>query len=164
MENLRIYRVHDRYIWFLKSRDSKVQDNKNKKRPYVGVVLTIGKYKYFVPMESPKASHANMKNSRHIMKIDGGKYGILGFNNMIPIPDSALISFDINQEEAKYANLLKNQLRYINKNKVDVMDHASKTYYQVVTVKNAFMISICCDFVKLEKACDQYDPNRPPKK
>lgn len=44
MENLRIYRVDDRYIRFLRSRDDKVQDNKDRRRPYVGVVLLVGEY------------------------------------------------------------------------------------------------------------------------
>lgn len=49
MEALRIYRIEDQYVRFLKSRDDKVQDNKNRRRPYVGVVLYVGSFKYFVP-------------------------------------------------------------------------------------------------------------------
>ena len=67
MESLRLYRITDKYIWYLKCRDSKVQDNKNKKRPYVGVVLHVGSFQYFVPMESPKPNHAHIKNGKHIM-------------------------------------------------------------------------------------------------
>lgn len=88
MNNLRIYRVDDRYIRFLKSRDHRVQDNKNKRRPYVGIVLTVGQYEYFVPMESPKPNHANIKSGKHIMRLDGGRLGLLGFNNMIPVRDA----------------------------------------------------------------------------
>ena len=146
METLRLYRISDKYIHFLKSRDSRVQDNKHRSRPYVGVVLHVGEFRYFVPMESPKSNHANI--------------GLLGFNNMIPVHDSALISFDINKEpDTKYAELLKRQVTYINRNKADVFNHASQTYYNVVTKKNAFLLSICCDFKKLECACRQYDPN-----
>ena len=160
METLRLYRISDKYIHFLKSRDSRVQDNKHRSRPYVGVVLHVGEFRYFVPMESPKSNHANIKPGRHLMKIDGGKLGLLGFNNMIPVHDSALISFDINKEpDTKYAELLKRQVTYINRNKADVFNHASQTYYNVVTKKNAFLLSICCDFKKLECACRQYDPN-----
>lgn len=162
MESLRLYRISDRYIRFLKSRDYRVQDNKNRRRPYVGVVLLVGSFRYFVPMESPKPNHANLKSGRHIMKIDGGKLGLLGFNNMIPVHDSALIPFDIDKEpDEKYAELLRRQVTYINRNKADVMDHASKTYYGVVSKKNAFLLKICCDFRKLECACRQYDPSRP---
>lgn len=161
MENLRLYHISDRYIRFLQSRDSHVMDNKNHRRPYVGIVLHVGAYRYFVPMESPKPNHKNIKSCVHIMRIDGGALGILGFNNMIPVHDSALIEFDINDiSDEKYANLLRHQISYINRKKADVLDHASKTYYRATTGKNKFLVEICCDFKKLERACRQFNPNR----
>lgn len=161
MEKLRLYRVTDKYIHFLKSRDIRVQDNKKRRRPYVGIVLLVGDYRYFVPMESPKPNHAKIKPGRHIMKLDDGKLGLLGFNNMIPVPDDALVSFDIdNEPDLKYGELLRRQVTYINRRKADVLNHASQTYYNVVNKKNAFLLSICCDFKKLERACKQYNPNR----
>lgn len=161
METLKIYRITDQYVRFLKSRDSRVQDNKNRRRPYVGVVLYVGSYRYFVPMESPKANHKNIKPGPHIMKLEDGALGILGFNNMIPVHDAALIAFDINSEpDTKYAELLKHQISYINRRKTDVLDHASKTYYRATSGRNKFYQKICCDFKKLERACNQYDPNR----
>lgn len=161
MASLRIYRIDDKYIRFLKSRDYRVQSNKNKRRPYVGVVLFVGSYQYFVPMESPKPNHATMKAGSHILKIDQGQYGLLGFNNMIPVHQSALIAFDIdNEPDPKYAELLRRQASWINRNKSQVMEHASRTYFKRVNQKNDFYDKICCDFKKLEKACNQYDPNR----
>lgn len=158
MENLRLYRIDEKYIRYLKSRDNKVQDNKNRKRPYVGVVLYVGTFRYFVPLESPKANHAKIKSGRHLMRIDGGKLGLLGFNNMIPVHSSALISFDIDLEsDKKYAELLKHQIRWINRNKADVLSHAAKTYF-AASKENAFLSKICCDFKKLERACTKYDP------
>lgn len=160
METLRIYRVSDKYVRFLKSRDSRVQDNKDRRRPYVGVVLYVGDFRYFVPMESPKPNHANIKPGRHIMKLDDGKLGLLGFNNMVPVHDSALIPFEISDEpDAKYAELLRRQVSYINRHKADVLAHASQTYYSAVTKKNKFLLGICCDFKKLELACRQYRPD-----
>ena len=159
MENLRIYKVDDHYVRFLKSRDSRVQDNKNRKRPYVGVVLHIGGYRYFVPMESPKPNHVKVKPGKHIMKLDDGRLGMLGFNNMIPVHDAALIEFDIKSEpNEKYRNLLERQVRICNKNKADILDHASKTYFDVVNRKNKFLMGISCNFKKLEKACKEYHP------
>ena len=160
MENLKLYRIEGKYIHYLKSRDTRVQSNKDQKRPYVGVLLIVGSYKYFVPMESPKPNHSKIKPGIHIMKLDNGNLGLLGFNNMIPVPDSALISFDINNEtDVKYAELLRRQVAYINKNKADVFDHASKTYYKSTKGNNVFLSNICCDFKKLERACDNYNPN-----
>lgn len=161
METLKIYRISDKYIRFLKSRDGKVQDNKDRRRPYVGVVLFVGAYRYFVPMESPRPNHDRIKPGRHIMKIDDGRLGLLGFNNMIPVHEDALISFDIDSEQdRKYAELLKRQASYINRHKADVLNHASQTYYSVTSKKNKFLLGICCDFKKLERACGQYNPNR----
>lgn len=161
MENLKIYRVSDRYISFLHTRDSRVQFNKHTSRPYLGVVLRVGEFKYFVPMESPKPNHQNIKPGVHILKMDKGRLGLLGFNNMIPVRDDVLISFNINNEpDAAYAALLKKQASFCNRNKSDIYDKAARTYYEVVNDENTFLKRICCDFKKLEKACKQFDPNR----
>lgn len=165
METLRIYRIDDKYIHFLKSRDPRVQHNKERRRPYVGIVLYVGSYRYFVPLESPKPNHAKIKSGRHLLKLDDGKLGLLGFNNMVPVPDSALISFDFNDEpNSQYAELLRRQAAYINREKANVLNHASQTYYCVMKKNNAFLLRICCDFSALEKACDQYNPNHVYKK
>lgn len=160
MENLRLYRIDDKYIYYLKGSDSRVQNNKNKRRPYVGIVLIVSNYRYFVPMESPKPNHVNIKTGSHIMKLDNGKLGLLGFNNMIPVHDSALISFDIdNETDEKYAELLRRQISYINRRKADVLNNASRTYFRATAGNNVFLSKICCDFKRLEKACEHYDPN-----
>lgn len=165
MKPLKIYRISDKYINFLKTIDSRVQNNKDRRRPYVGIVLNVGRFRYFVPMESPQPNHANIKPGHHIMKLDNGRLGMLGFNNMIPVPDSAIIPFDIADEpNRQYADLLRRQATIINRNKADIYDHASKTYYHVVTKKNKFLMSICCDFTALEKACKRYRPDYMPKK
>ena len=161
MENLRIYRIQDKYIRYLSGADSRVQYNKDARRPYVGIVLTVGSYRYFVPMESPKPNHKMLKPSIHIMPIDGGNYGQLGFNNMIPVPQSALIEYDIGNEPDKaYSELLKRQASYINRHKADVYNRASKTYFRATTKsKDNFFVRVCCDFKRLERACDNYNPN-----
>ena len=159
MELLRIYRMKDQYIRYLKRHDDRVQNNKNKRRPYVGIVLKVGSYQYFVPLESPKPNHAGIKAGKHILKIDGGKLGIMGFNNMIPAHFSAIEVIDINAEpDVKYAELLRRQASFINRHKADIFSKASGTYYDVTTGKNKFLMKISCDFKILEKACDHYDP------
>ena len=157
MENLRICKIEDHYIRYLSSRDSKVQYNKSAKRPYVGVVFSFGGFKYFVPMESPKPNHANMKSGKHILPIDSGKYGLLGFNNMIPVHKDALIEFDIALEpDERYRKLLQRQIYACNRMKADILDHAQKKYFDVVNCKNKFLMKISCDFKKLELACKTY--------
>lgn len=165
MESLRIYRISDHYIRFLHSRDVKVQYNKGARRPYVGVVFNFAGYQYFVPMESPKPNHANIKAGKHIIKLDGGKYGLLGFNNMVPVPKDALIELDIDAEpDKKYRELLKRQATLCNKIKADILNHAQATYFDVVNGSNKFLMRISCDFKKLESACKSYKKDFKPKK
>lgn len=164
MEALRLYRISDHYIRYLNGRDTKVQYNKGARRPYVGVVFSFGGYKYFVPMESPKPNHTNIKSGKHILKLDGGKYGLLGFNNMVPVHKDALIEFDINAEpDEKYRELLKRQAVICNRMKADILNHAQMTYFDVVNNKNKFLVGISCDFKKLESACKMYKKDYKPK-
>ncbi len=158
MKTLRLYKVTDEYIRYLHNRDNKVQYNKNAHRPYVGIVFKFSSFNYFVPMESPKPNHINMKNGKHILKLKNGEYGILGFNNMIPVHKDALIEFDINSEnDEKYKRLLQRQIAVCNRMKADILNHAQMTYFDVVTKKNKFLVGISCDFKLLEKTCGLYN-------
>lgn len=160
MEKLSIYRISDKYIRFLHTCDNRVQFNKDSRRPYVGVVLFVGEYRYFVPMESPKPNHAKIKSGVHIFKLDGGRLGILGFNNMVPVPDCALIEFNIDDEpDKRYRALLYNQLAEIDRNRAALFQRSAKTYFEVVNKTNEFLCRISCDFKELERASKRYDPN-----
>lgn len=164
MENLKIYKVDDKYIKYLHNKDSKVQYNKNASRPYVGIVFSFGGFNYFVPMESPKPNHSKMKSGKHLLKLVSGKYGLLGFNNMIPVHKDALILFDINKEkDLKYRSLLQHQAAVCNRMKADILNHANMTYFDVTNKTNKFLVGISCDFKKLETACKLYNKNHVPK-
>lgn len=161
MENLFVCRISDHYIRFMHSRDYRVPFNKGQRRPYVGVVLLVGEFRYFVPMESPKPNHEKMKPGKHYLKLSGGKLGLLGFNNMIPVHDAAIVRYNVEEEpDPKYRALLLNQIAQCNKHKADIMDRAAHTYFSVVNKGNAFLCKISCDFKALEQACAAYDPSR----
>lgn len=161
MGTLRIYRISDKYIDYLHSIDTKVQYNKHSRRPYVGVVLSEGSFRYFVPMESPKPNHATIKSGKHIMQLDGGRLGLLGFNNMVPVKDGELYEIDFSKEpDEHYAQLLSKQAAFCNRNQAKIMEKAAGTYFDVVNGKNKFLLRICCDFKLLEKACQEYDGSK----
>lgn len=160
MEQLRIYRIADQYVAYLRKIDGRVQHNKGQRRPYIGVVLYVGQYQYFVPMESPKPNHIHIKPGKHIMKLDSGRLGLLGFNNMIPVHPAAIILVDIDAEpDEKYAELLRRQATFINRNKSTILSKASETYFSVTNNKNKFLVGISCNFKKLERASGRYDPD-----
>lgn len=157
MEKFRLYKIRDGYIEYLHKIDDRVQYNKGERRPYLGVVLEVGGHRYFVPMESPKPNHANLKSGVHIMRIDGGKYGILGFNNMVPAKEFFLVPFDIAQEaNEQYRNLLWNQLNFCNGHREEIREHARKTYEGVTVKKTPFLLRVCCDFKTLEREYTKY--------
>lgn len=157
MGKFHFYHVREGYIEFLHKVDNRVQMNKGQKRPYVGIVLSIAGYDYYVPLESPKPNHANIKSGGPVLKLDDGKLGIMGFNNMIPVRKYCLIDFDFMAEpDKRYQALLMNQLAYCEKNKDLIVSRAKKTYEKAVQGNTQFYRKICCDFKRLESVCDKY--------
>lgn len=67
MNKLKLYKIDIEYIKYLYSFDNRVQYNPNRedeysqKRPYLGIVLNINNFNYFVPLEHPRISHQKQK-------------------------------------------------------------------------------------------------------
>ena len=159
---MKLYNVKDRYINYIKEHDHIVLDNKNEQRPYVGVVCTVGKVHYYVPLSSPKPKHAKMKNAKDFHKIAGGRYGTLNFNNMIPVEHSQLIEIDItNHPDALYRELLRNQHRELV-NMQDVIYKKAAGIYSLYLTKDGLTPSDkkikdrCCNFPLLEEKMEEY--------
>lgn len=160
MNNLRLYKIDIEYIKYLYFFDNRIQYNPNqpdeytKKRPYLGIVLQVDNFDYFVPLEHPRLSHQKMKNNIYFLKIHNGKYGILGFNNMIPVSKEALIDFDINRENPSYKQILISQYRFCNKHIYEIQERAKTTYEK--SQANGFFKKVCCNFKLLEEQCKKY--------
>lgn len=70
----------------------------------------------FAPLLRPKIKHKKLKNTLDLIKIKNGKYGVINFNNMIPVYEEVYRVFDLNNKpidntEIKRFELLNNQLR-----------------------------------------------------
>ena len=162
MNRLKLYKIQLDYIKYLHQFDNKVQYNidedkkYNNRRPYLGIVLNVNKLNYFVPLEHPRTNHHNIKDNIFIYKIHKGKYGMLGINNMIPVPQKQLIDFDINKENEQYREILINQYRFCNKHMKDILLKVKLTYQKRVQEKNKFFINVCCNFKLLEQKCLEY--------
>ena len=112
---LNLYSVSDKYIKYLMQFDNRIYDNKEDsriyKRKYVGVVLTINDFNYYVPMSSPKKSDyidyidyekkIIRNDTKTIIRIhEGGRlYGTLRISNMIPVPITELEPYIITDEK-----------------------------------------------------------------
>ena len=119
---MRLYHVSDTYIQYLKQFDERVPDNKNQKRPYVGIVVEVGGVTYYAPLSSPKPKHLKMKNGKDFRKINKGVYGAINFNNMIPVPVEELLLIDFNAiQDKQYRRLLQHQYEYIKEDEANII-------------------------------------------
>lgn len=109
-------------------------------------------------MEHPRPNHINMRANNHIVKIAGGKYGIIGLNNMIPVNTTELINFDINNDPNKY--ILKRQYTYCYQHWANIEKQAIQIYNKRVIKPNKFELKNFCNFKLLEQKCDEYIINQ----
>ena len=134
-KNLKIVKVDSKYCDYLRQFDEKVVYNAGNKdlRPFIGVLFIIDKYEYFAPLSSPKAKHKLLKNTLDLIKIKNGEYGVINFNNMIPVTSNNYIEFDLNKKvndkrEQSRINLMINQLRWLTTNKKDIYTKSRLLY------------------------------------
>lgn len=160
---MKIYNIKDEYIAFLKSFDAKVADNKHAQRPYIGVVLQIHDIKYYAPLSSPKPKHKKLKNTKDLRKINQGIYGVINFNNMIPVMDPVLTLIDIDHlEDKQYRRLLQNQYTYIRADAEQIIKTAQKLHTLIFTEDSLLnpydkiVKQRCCDLPLLESHFEEY--------
>ncbi len=138
VKNFIIVKVDSNYCNYLRSYDSKVMYNDGAKdlRPFIGVLFAVNGFEYFVPLASPKAKHSTIQNKIDIVKIDDGK----------------------SIYEKKRQNLLKSQLLWLNKNKINLRKQAYNLYN--LYTKNKLpqnVMNRCCNFTLLEEKCSQFN-------
>jgi protein AbiQ len=163
---MKFYNIEDDYILFLRNYDTKVAENKKVSRPYIGIVLEINGIKYYAPLTSPKPKHKNMKNGKDFRKISQGQYGAINFNNMIPVPDSALLIIDIeNEPDPKYRRLLQNQYKAIKADRKSIEKTAENLRNLILTEEEklgSYDMKIkarCCNLKLLETVYVKYKQN-----
>ncbi len=162
---LKIVKVDVNYCDYLRNFDSRVSYNAGSKelRPFVGVLFMIDKCQYFAPLSSPKPKHKTLRNTLDVFKINDGNYGIVNFNNMIPVNESNYVEFDLNKEtndknEKARINLMKNQLRFLTKNRKEIYTKSELLYNLYKNDKLPKNVkSRCCNFMLLEEKCREYN-------
>ena len=97
--NFKIVKVSSKYCDYLRKYDNKVPYNAGSKdlRPFVGILFLVENCEYFAPLSSPKDKHKRMKNTLDLIKIKDGEYGVINFNNMIPVSSNNYEEFDLNK-------------------------------------------------------------------
>lgn len=163
---MKFYKIDNNYIEYLRKYDNRIYDNKNEKRPYIGIIiLGNGNSKYFIPITSPKEKHENMKESIDFKKIENKKgiLGVLNINYMIPVPSKAVLSFSFeNEVDYKYRMLLYNEYHVIKSRRHEIIKNAIEIYKIANEPENSLnkyqkkVKNRSLNFRDLENLCEKY--------
>ena len=172
---MKLYSVTDGYIDYLKSEHVHVYSNKeisrHNTRKYLGVVVEIGTYKYYVPLSSPKDKDYFTENGVKHIKKDAflifriisqkkGKKelrGTIRFANMIPVPDGELELYDANGEtDVNYKNLVNEEIMYIRKHAEKIKKRAYTVYKKKTSGNDEAIMDYCLDYADLERMHDEW--------
>ena len=162
------YVVDKQYVNFLRKFDNRVENIEydRKLKPYIGILLNINNFNYYVPISSAKEKHHKIKEGMDFIKIiqDDKIFGVLNLNNMIPIAEEnvKVLKYkeidtyrEISSEKEKrlYIAFLSYELDLIN-NKMDkIKRNALRLYNEKIKNPNSRIAMRCCDFKLLEEKC-----------
>ena len=136
------YIVSDRYISYLQKSEPRVMSNKEGvrtyHRKYLGVITQLNGFNYYIPLSSPKEKDYNkagkIKQDSAITIYIRNKdklYGTLRFNSMIPVPETEIIKYDLNDEgDLRYKMLVLNELYFVRSNVARIEKTAKDLYEQ----------------------------------
>lgn len=180
-ENFGFYAINADYLEFLNNIDSEVYYNisyRQAVKPFIGIIIDMAEYKYFIPLTSAKEKHTKWKNScdEHFLiyevidkaiNIAGDVYkpysndkkihvlSVLDIKKMIPVPNDAYerIIFEELDDE-RYQDLFKKEYAFCLSVKDKILARADKIYrYQKETkiVRHTY-----CNFSYCENAMKQW--------
>ncbi len=153
MREFKFYTVSDRYVEFLRIKYPNVYSNKADTRvhtrKYLGIVIKFSNYNYYIPVSSPKTTDYQLAGGEYVIKKsivpivriivknrDGKKElkGTLRISHMIPVPDSELELYDLdNEPDSTYKDLVQGEMIFIRKNQEKILANANLLYEQKIT-------------------------------
>lgn len=174
------YTVDSSYLQYLNSKDSEVYYHPNYNstyKPFVGIMIGIGNYKYAIPLSSAKVKHRkwnNTSNSHFLIyeyvdenvnfpndvykdPVNGKKMhilAILDIKKMIPVIDGVCTKIEFSNLDQQYQDLFTKEYNFCLNIKEKILSKATKLYLKQKT-ENRVLFSYC-DFTKLELASDNY--------
>lgn len=170
-EKLKWYVVDREYVNYLRKYDDKVEniDYSEKMKPYIGILLQINEFNYYVPISSVKEKHYKIKEGIDFIKIklDDSIIGVLNINNMIPIFNNNVEilrykdidqyrKFKSDREKQNYIALLSLELDLINEKAGKIKKNALKLYNEKINNPQSNVSKRCCNFKLLEEKAKLY--------
>ncbi|MCI6648576.1 MAG: type III toxin-antitoxin system ToxN/AbiQ family toxin [Lachnospiraceae bacterium] len=182
MDEFKLYVVSLRYIEYLRQYEptkilSSIGDHYVHDRKYLGIVYSIGGYNFFAPFSSPKNSdYTKVKGERKIRKSivpiirmtetksDGSELllGTIKLNNMIPVPETELTLYDVdNESDLHYKILIQKEIQFVRKNKEKIFRNAGILYKQRINnMPGIGYLQSTADFALLQKKYDEFVDNQ----
>lgn len=153
-EKLDFYEVNVDYVKYLKQFDSRIPnvEYQNRNKFLCGTLFKINGLNYFAPVSS-----FNIKqSSNYVIEVGNVPVGSVRYSFMFPVPDAEIKQKVINNEsDYQYRFLLRQELKYCNKNR-EVIQSKAKAIYHKALDKNTTYHQFCCDFQLLEKKCKEW--------
>lgn len=104
----------------------------------------------------PVSSFNIKQNSNYVIEVGNVPVGSVRYSFMFPVPDSEIKQKVINNEsDYQYRFLLRQELKYCNKNR-EVIQSKAKAIYHKALDKNTTYHKFCCDFQLLEEKCKEW--------
>lgn len=177
MEGLKLYSVSDAYIEYLRKKYPNVYSNKMDKRihtrKYLGVIICVDEYKYYIPLSSPKETDYQIAGTEKVIKksivpivrivVKNSKgekelKGTLRISHMVPVPESELELYDLeNEQDEAYKDLVQKEIVFIRKNREKIIANANLLYKQKTENDvTAGYVKSALEYKMLERMCDEY--------
>ena len=173
---MQLYSISDEYINYIRKKFPRVYSNKEDTRvhtrKYLGAIIEIESHKYYIPLSSPKDKHDYIlvngkktirKDSLIVMRIVSGTgdnmelKGTLQIGTMIPVPDSEIELYDVENEPDKaYKDLINEEIIYIRKHEKIIKKNAKVLYSKRKSGQENRVVQSCLNFMELEIECDKW--------
>ena len=183
-EKFGFYIINAEYLKYLHQNDSEVyynQTNHTLKKPFIGIVVGLGEYKYFIPMTSAKEKHIKWKNisethfllyelvdkecniANQIYKNFSEKkkmhlLSVLDIKKMVPVPEGAYEFIDFKQfEDIRYRKLFEKEYDFCLQIQEKILTKAEKLYDNQIS--SGVVRKMHCDFKRLEQVSEKWKAN-----
>ncbi len=161
--NPTLFFVDKEYLKYMHKIDYRVSVKYNN-RVFVGIITVIGSQKYVIPLTSQTTEARKREGKRKrsslittfVTESNGTEIANILYNNMIPVYDEVITPVTVNPEVDTY---ISNEIRFIRKTWEVIQNKALYVYderYLTSSKNYSFLVNTCCDFKKLEAACQQY--------
>lgn len=178
---LGIYNIYVPYLKHLHDDiDSEVYyaPSKYETKPFLGIVVGIGGYTYFIPFSSSKPKHLKWKNvaADHYLIYEIVKKGslspkavckphndemvkhiiaVLDMKKMIPVPAGCYSKIDFSKvADTTYKTILEKEYRFCQGIQDGILQKVSQIYSE--QKESGQIRKFYCNFTALEGACDKY--------